>query len=60
MKDRFIERNAPDGYCIEMFDESVWLTQDLKITPDYGKRGIWKTFEEAQEAMKEALKEPQL
>ena len=41
-----------EGYCVTMFEGSVWLTMDGKITPDYDKRGIWKTWEEAEAAMK--------
>ena len=42
------------GYCIEMFEGSVWLTKEGKITPNYDERGIWMTLPEAKAALEAA------
>lgn len=48
-------RESPTGYCIHMFDGSVWLTKDLEVTHDYSARGVWPTLGDAEKAMAEAL-----
>lgn len=52
-------QQCPDGYCIQMFDNSVWLTKELTVTPNYDERGIWTTESEAEIAMQNALKADQ-
>ena len=42
------------GYCIDMFEGSVWLTKEGKITPNYDDRGIWMTLPEAEAALEAA------
>lgn len=42
------------GYCIDLFDGSLWLMQDGKLTPQYEERGVWATLAEAEEAVEAA------
>lgn len=49
------EDDGWDGYIIDIFDGSAWLTRDLKMTPNWNERGIWTTSEEAKAAMNQAL-----
>ena len=49
------EASNPDGYVLEIFDGSAWVTQDGKITFDREKRGVWPTAEAAEEMMQRCL-----
>ncbi len=48
---------TPDfrGYCVNLFEGSVWLTQGGEITRNYTERGIWPTFDEAEAALRKAM-----
>jgi hypothetical protein len=48
---------TPDhpGYIIDMFDGSVWITQDGKVTTEWSERGIWPTLEAAQEMVERIM-----
>lgn len=47
--------NAPEGYCVEMFDGSVWLDAGGLITTDYSQRAVFATLADAQAARERAL-----
>lgn len=49
---------SPNGYCIDMFEGSVWLRRDGSVTPNWDERGIWPTLEEAQAFMREQAGRP--
>jgi len=38
------------GYILDMFDGSVWITQDGRVTDKWEERGVWPTFEAAEQA----------
>lgn len=50
-----IEKDSRGGYCIDMFDGSVWLRQDLSVTHDYAERGVWPTIEQAEAARTKSM-----
>lgn len=43
------------GYILDMFDGSAWITQDGQVTDKWEERGIWPTYEAASEMMKKCL-----
>lgn len=48
---------CPTGYCIDMFDGSVRITQDGKVTDKWEERGTWPMLDEA-EAARERFSKP--
>jgi len=49
------EASNPEGYILEIFDGSAWVTQDGKITFDREQRGVWTTAGAAEEMMQRCL-----
>lgn len=43
------------GYIIELADGGPWLRHDLTWTPDFEKRGVWLTYQDAQLAIARSL-----
>lgn len=43
-----------EGYIIELF-ESAWLTQDMGVTDDWAKRGVWQDRSEVERVLARAM-----
>jgi len=46
-----------EGFIIDLFEGSAWLTNDLQVTTIWAERGVWATQEEANKAMMTVMKD---
>ena len=52
---RWMGEAMNEGYYIEVAENGPWLAQDLAITSDWEKRGVWPTEEDARKAITDSL-----